>query len=164
MVKLKKKSRLSLIFSFLLLLLTYVAEGWMYGSWINRFLEQKSLLNSFSELTRFGLLYGAAVAGIVLLVFVFTSPVSLMTLGLNNWLKSDTRAIISIFIGAFAFAILVQRVHYFARLLVLVSAVFLLKLDLQLSGYSRWLCSLILTILCWLGFSGGILAFYGWNF
>lgn len=164
MVKLKKTSWLSLIFSLLLLLLTYGAEGWMYGSWINRFLEQKTLLDSFTEFTRFGIAYGVAVAGIVLLVFVFTSPVSLMTVGLNRWLKSDYRAFLSIFMGAFAFAVLVQRVDYFARFLVLVAAVFLLKLDLQLSGCRRWLCSLILTILCWLGFSGGILAFYGWSF
>ena len=72
MVKLKKTSWLSLIFSLFLLLLTYGAEGWMYGAWINRFLEQKTLLDSFTELTRFGIVYGVAVAGIVLLVFVFT--------------------------------------------------------------------------------------------
>lgn len=164
MVKLQKTSRLSLVFSLLLLLLTYGAEGWMYGSWVNRFLEQESILNYFTESARLGILYGAAVTGIVLVVFGFTSPVSLMTVALNNWLKSDSRAFLSIFFGAFAFAILVQRVDYFARFLVLVAAVFLVKLDLQLSGCSRWLCSLILAILCWFGFSGGILAFYGWSF
>lgn len=164
MVKLKKTSRLSLIFSLLLMLLTYGAEGWMYGAWINRFLKQESILNFLTEPTRISVLYGAAIMGIVLLVYTFTSPVSLMTVGLDNWLKSDSRAFISIFLGAFAFAILVQRVDYFARLLVLIAAVFLVKLDLQLSGCRRWLCSLILTILCWLGFSGGILAFYSWSF
>lgn len=164
MVKLKKTSRLSLIFSLLLMLLTYGAEGWMYGAWINRFLKQESILNFLTEPTRISVLYGAAIMGIVLLVYTFTSPVSLMTVGLDNWLKSDSRAFISIFMGAFAFAILVQRVDYFARLLVLIAAVFLVKLDLQLSGCRRWLCSLILTILCWLGFSGGILAFYSWSF
>ena len=86
-----------------------------------------------------------------------------MTVGLDNWLKSDTRAFMSIFIGAFSFAIIVQRIDYFARFLVLVSAALLLKLDLQLLGYSRWTCSLILVILCWLGFSGGVLAFYEWR-
>jgi len=164
MEKLRKTSRLSLIFSLLLLLLTYGAEGWMYGSWINRILKQENILNFVTELSRWGILYGAAVTGIVLLVFIFTSPVSLMTVGLNNWLKSDSRAFISIFLGAFTFAILVQRVDYFARLLVLIAAVFLVKLDLQLLGCSRWLCSLILAILCWFGFSGGILAFYRWSF
>lgn len=158
MARLKKTSRLSLLFSLLLLLVTYGAEGWIYGSWIKGLPE--NFLGLATELTRFGILYGVAVAGILLLVVVFTSPVSLMTVGLDNWLKSDTRAFLSIFIGAFAFAILVQRVDYFARLLILISAVFLLKLDLQLQGYNRWLCSFILMILCCLGFSAGILASY----
>ncbi len=164
MVKLNKTSRLSQIFSLLLMLLTYGAEGWMYGSWIYYFLDHETILNYFTEPTRYAILYGAAVIGIVFLVYSFTSPVSLMTVVLNNWLKSDSRAFFSIFIGAFAFAILVQRVDYFARLLILVAAVFLVKLDLQLLGCSRWLCSLILSILCWFGFTGGILAFYGWSF
>lgn len=159
----RKETTWSLILSLLLLLLTYGAEGWMYGFWTNRVLE-RNLLAQYGDPTRLGILYGMAIAGIVLLVFLFTSPVSLMTVGLNRWLRSDTRAFLSIFVGAFAFAILVQRVDYFARFMVLVSAVFLVKLDLQLLGYSRWLCSFILVVLCWFGFTGGILTFYGWRF
>ena len=162
MIRFKENSR-SLILSLLLLLLTYGVEGWIYGLWMERFLEREMLLQ-FAEPTRLSILYTAAIVGIVLLVIFFTSPVSLMTVGLNGWLRSDTRAFLSIFLGAFAFAILVQRVDYFARFLVLLSAVFLLKLDLQLIGCSRWLCSFILVILCWLGFTGGILTFYGWSF
>jgi hypothetical protein len=158
-----KENRRSLIFSLLLLLFTYGIEGWMYGFWMERFLEREILLQ-FAELTRLSILYATAIVGIFLLVILFTSPVSLMTVSLNGWLKSDTRAFISIFLGAFAFAILVQRIDYFARLLVLLSAVFLLKLDLQLVGCSHWFCSFILVILCWLGFTGGILFFYGWSF
>lgn len=159
MVLLKKNPGVSL----LLLLLTYGAEGWIYGSWISRMLEEGILLSQLDLQYRFSAFYGVAVTAIVFFVVVFTSPTSLMTIGLDNWLKSDTRAFISIFLGAFTFAIIVQRVDYFARFLVLASAAFLLKLDLQLIGYSRWTCSLILVILCWLGFSGGILAFYEWR-
>lgn len=162
MVKLKKTSRLSLFLSLMLLLLTYGAEGWIYGSWMNQLLEQ-DLLTQFREQIRLGLFYGSAVISISLMVVVFTSPFSLMTVSLNKWLRSDTRAFLSIFIGAFAFAIIVQRVDYFARFLVLLAAIFLGKLDLQLIGLSRWFCSLVLVILCWLGFTGGILAFYRWH-
>ena len=158
-----KENRRSLIFSLLLLLLTYGIEGWIYGSWMNQLLESEVLLQ-FAEPIRLSILYAAAIVTITLIVFLFTSPVSLMTIGLNGWLRSDTRAFLSIFFGAFAFAILVQRVDYFARFLVLLSAIFLLKLDLQLIGCSRWLCSFILAIACWLGFTAGILIFYGWSF
>lgn len=159
MVWLRKIPGVSLI----LLLLTYGAEGWIYGSWVSRILAEGNLLSQINQQYRFSALYGVAVAAIIFFVVVFTSPTSLITVGLDNWLKSDTRAFISIFIGAFSFAIIVQRVDYFARFLVLASAAFLLKLDLQLIGYSRWTCSLILAILCSLGFSGGILACYEWG-
>ena len=149
--------------SLLLLLLTYAAEGWIYASWVTVRLEEGVLLSRLQEQFRFSVLYGVAVAAIVFFVVIFTSPTSLVTVGLDSWLKSDTRAFLSIFIGAFAFAIIVQRIDYFARFLVLAAAAFLLKLDLQLVGYSRWFCSIILAFVCWLGFSGGILAFYIWR-
>ena len=163
MIKLKKNLRLSLFFSLLLLLLTYTVEGWLYGSWIDNFIQIENILFRYPEPIRWIILYALAIIGITLLVVIFISPVSLMTAGLDNWLRSDTRAFLSIFLGAFAFAIFVQRVDYFTRLLVLIAAVFLGKLDLQLMGYSRWLSSVILVIFCWFGFTGGILAFYRWN-
>ena len=158
-----KENRRSLIFSFLLLLLTCAVEGWIYGSLMNLFLERE-VLSQFAQSTRLSIFYAVAIISIVLSIILFTSPVSLLTGGLNGWLRSDTRAFLSIFFGAFAFAMLVQRIDYFARFLVLLSAIFLLKLDLQLIGCNRWLCSFILIILCWLGFTGGILAFYRWSF
>jgi hypothetical protein len=163
MILLKEKPRFSLVFSLLMLLLTYGAEGFLYGSWMQQFAQHESFLTSFIESTRVSILYGAALLGIMLLVVMFTSPVFLLTVGLSSWLKSDTRTLISVLLGAFAFAIIVQRVDYFGRLLVLVAAVFLGKLDLQLSGCNRWVCSLILILLCWFGFTGGILTFYQLN-
>ena len=159
MTRLRKIPGISLV----LLLLTYAAEGWFYGSWVTVMLQEGIWFSLIKENYRFIAFYGIAVAAIAFFVVIFTSPTSMVTVGLDNWLKSDTRAFLSIFIGAFAFAIVVQRVDYFARFLVLASAAFLLKLDLQLLGYSRWLCSFILVILCWLGFSGGILAVYKWR-
>ena len=164
MTRLKPKPRFSLIFSLLLLLFTYGAVGWLYCSWIHQFVIEKNLFPHLAIPTQISLFYGAAAISIMLMVVIFTSPVSLLTVGLNRWLKSDTRAFLSIFIGAFTFAMIVQRVDIFARFLVMVCAVFLGKLDFQLMGCSRWLCSLILVILCWLGFTGGILAFDRWNF
>jgi hypothetical protein len=155
----RRTKKIWFLISLLLLLLTSGVEGWIYGLWVNRFLKQE-LLTQFAESTRLSILYGAAFVGILLLVFLFTSPISLLTVGLNGWLGSDSRAFLSIFVGAFAFAILVQRVDYVARFLVFVAAIFLVKLDLQLLGYSRWLCSVVLAILCWFGFTGGILTFY----
>jgi hypothetical protein len=159
MVWLKKVPGVSLI----LLLLTYGAEGWMYCSWVMHLFEEKAIFSRLHEQAYYGLFYGVAIVAIVFFIMAFTSPTLLMMVGLNNWLKSDSRAFASIILGALVFAIVVQRVDYFARFLVLAAAVFLLKLDLQLAGYSRWFCSLILAVCCWLGFTGGILAFYTGN-
>ena len=149
--------------SLILLLLTYGIEGWLYGVWTHQYLTHEILFTQFSELNRIGILYGIAVSCILFCVVVFTAPISLIAISLDNWLKSDTRAFLSIFLGAFAFTLIVQKVDYFARFLVFAAAALLLKLDLQLLGYNRWFCSLLLIIFCWLGFTGGILAFYIWN-
>ncbi|BAZ46141.1 hypothetical protein NIES4102_31700 [Chondrocystis sp. NIES-4102] len=146
--------------SFVLFVLTYAAEGWMYAAWIHRLSEQGSLLLQLGEDIRIIVSYITALFLISFFVIVFTSPISLFTFSVNGWIKSDTTAFLSIFIGAFAFAIIVQRIDFFARFLVLTAAALLFKLDLQLLGCQRWLCSIILIIFGCLGFTSGILAFH----
>ena len=155
--------RKSPLISLFLLLLTYGVEGWLYGSWTTFFLENSDLYADLATTTRLGILYGAAVTAILLCVVVLTAPISLVAFSIDNWLRSDMRAFLSIFLGAFAFTIIVQGVDYFARLVVFIASALLLKIDLQLIGFNRWLCTLCLIIFCWLGFTGGILAFYVWN-
>jgi hypothetical protein len=150
-------------FSLVLLLSTYAAEGWMYGAWTTKLLEENALLPQLTESIRLSLAYCISIAAISLFIIIFTAPISLFTIGLNGWLKSDTRAFLSIFLGAFAVTIIFQNVDFFARLLVLTAAALLFKLDLQLIGCKRWLCSLILIILCCVGFTSGMLTFYHWN-
>ena len=149
--------------SLFLLLLTYGVEGWLYGSWVNDFLAESDLWMNLAERTRYNIFYGIAIIIILFCVVVLTAPISLVAMSLDNWLKSDTRAFLSIFLGAFAFTMIVQKVDYFARFLIFIACALLLKLDLQLIGFNRWFCTLILIIFCWLGFTGGILAFYVWS-
>jgi hypothetical protein len=148
--------------SILLLLITYGAFGWLFGSWAIKLIEQKVFLAQLEHNLGLIILYLFGDIGILLLAIAFTAPISLITISLNSWLKSDTRGFLSILIGAFIFTIIVQRIDYFAKGLVLIAAALLLKLDLQLAGCNRWLSLWILTIFCWLGFTGGILAFYIW--
>ena len=147
--------------SLFLLLLTYSVEGWLFAVWATRSLAEGTIW--IQKLNHFSVLYSIAIACILFLIIVFTAPISLVAISLDNWLRSDTKAFMSIFLGAFAFTIIVQRVDYFARFVVFVAAALLFKLDLQLIGCNRWLCSLLLIIFCCLGFTGGILAFYAWS-
>lgn len=149
--------------SLIILLLTYGSFGWIYSSWGVKFMSQAIWLRELEDSIATSILYSMGSIVVLLIALVFTAPISLITLGIDKWLKSDGRAFLSIFLGAFAFAVIVQRVDYFARFLVLISAALLVKLDLQLVGCKRWLSFSILTIFCLLGFIGGILAFYLWK-
>ncbi|MGL5795466.1 MAG: hypothetical protein ACRC06_13910, partial [Waterburya sp.] len=51
-------------FSLSLLLLTYAAEGWMYGAWITKQLEEGVLLTQLTEQMRLGIFYTTAIAAI----------------------------------------------------------------------------------------------------
>ncbi|MGV2832110.1 hypothetical protein [Myxosarcina sp. GI1(2024)] len=155
MLRLKKIPWLSLI----LLLLTYGVYGWSYTSWGVTSIDEGSIFNQFERDLAIVFLYSVGGILIILLTIAFTAPISLMTISLSNWLKSEVRAFLSIFIGAFAFAIIIQMVEVFADFLLLLSAALLFKLDLQLAGYQRWFSWFLLTCLCLLGFGGGILAF-----
>lgn len=135
----------------------------MYSSWGVAAIETSELLSQLETVLALRIIYGLGVMSIILIAIVFTAPISLITLSLDNWLRSDTRAFLSIFIGAFAFTLIVQKVNYFATFLVLLASALLVKLDLQLAGYRRWFSWLILTFFCLLGFIGGILAFDNWG-
>lgn len=149
--------------SLALMLLTYATFGWLYGSWSLTLVEEGIFLKELETGIASSILYGIGTMGILAIALIFTAPISLIALSVDNWFRSDSRAFFSIFLGAFAFAVIVQRVDYFTRILVLISAALLVKLDLQLAGYKRWLSFLILTVFCLLGFIGGILAFYLWK-
>ncbi len=149
--------------SLALMLLTYATFGWLYSSWSLVLVREGIFLKELEANLATSILYGIGTMGILTIALIFTAPISLIAMGVDNWFKSDSRAFISIFLGAFAFAVIVQRIDYLARILVLISAALLVKLDLQLAGYKRWLSFVILTIFCLLGFIGGILAFYLWK-
>ena len=60
--------------SLILLLLTYGAEGWIYGSWVSRILEEGVLLAQINQQYRFSTFYGVAVAAIIFLSLFLRPP------------------------------------------------------------------------------------------
>ncbi|MDJ0678485.1 MAG: hypothetical protein QNJ18_01320 [Xenococcaceae cyanobacterium MO_167.B52] len=150
-----------------LLLMTYGVFGWIYGSWVIKVLEDEGIKNLISQVLepeiRLVIFYGIGAIYIMAVAIVFTSPITLITMGLNKWLKSDVRAFFLVFLGAFAFALIVQRLDFFATFLMLLANAILVKLDLQSLGLSRWLSYCVLTVMCLGSFFGGITAFYYWG-
>lgn len=160
MLRLKKISWLSTT----LVLVTYATYGWLYARWAVVLIEHGNLFSWVLEKDLIAsLLYGLGIFWVLIISIAFTAPIALMTVSLNSWLKSEARAFLSIFIGALAFALIVQWLEIFAEFFILLAAGILVKLDLQTAGYSRSRATLILVILCLLGFGSGVLAFYTWG-
>ena len=151
--------------SITLLLMTYGVFGWLYASWVMKMIEDEGILHQVLETqTTLAILYGVGTIWILLIAIIFTAPVALMKISLNNWLKSDMKAFLSIFFGALAFALIVQWLNYFARFFVLLASAILVKLDLQTLGLSRWLSQFFLAVMCLGSFFGGIVAFNYWGY
>ncbi len=146
-----------------LLLLTYGVFGWIYSQWVVAEIERGNLLGALENATEKSTLFGLGIFWVLLIATVITAPIALMTISITFSLKTEARIFLSILFGAFAFSLIIQEIGYFARFLVLLSAAMLMKLDLQLLGFKKWLSTLIVAIFCLLGFAGGILAFYAWG-
>jgi hypothetical protein len=151
-----------------LLLITYGVFGWYVDQssapWRHELVEQvkpwgwfvdEDLLLTFTHLL-------AAVL-IVLISLALASPVAFLTIFLGNSLKFDTNTFFFLLglslIGVFA----MRWFEYFARVLLLLSATILVRLDFQMAGYNKWQTFILLTFLCLFGFGLGVLSFTLWG-
>ena len=133
--------------SLLLLLFTDSVFGWL--------IADKGLLLD-SEKTGLFLLLGAGY--VMLIVLALTAPLTLIQTVYASWLKSDTRALLSIIFSAFLAVILIRWIQIFIRILVLLSAGALARLDLQVAGYTALQSFKILTVFSLTGYGLGIIA------
>jgi hypothetical protein len=125
--------------SLLLLLFTYAVFGWLVSAW------EKSWL-----LWLMGAVY------ISLITLALTAPFTTMRSFYGSWLQSDTRAFLSVIVGALFAAIVLAWIEVFIRILVLIAAGALARLDLQTAGYSRWQAFGILVSVSMIGFALGV--------
>jgi hypothetical protein len=150
--------------SLILLILVYGVFGWLYTPWFNFFLQEGTLLGwTIEQDLALVLVYGLGCFWVLVIAVAFTAPVTLMTVSIGNWLRSEVRAFFCLLFGALAFALIVRWFAFFTRFFVLLAAAMLVKIDLQAAGYGKWLSTLILTFLCLAAFSIGVLAFYAWR-
>jgi|SRR4028118_516969 hypothetical protein len=125
--------------SLLLLLFTYGVFGWLVSA------GEKSWL-----LWLMGAVY------ISLITLALTAPFTTMRSFYGSWLQSDTRAFLSVIVGALFAAIVLAWIEVFIRILVLIAAGALARLDLQTAGYSRWQAFGILVSVSLIGFALGV--------
>ncbi len=101
-------------------------------------------------------------AGILVLSITasLVAPVALITIVFGSGFKSDNRAMVSVLWWTFAVVLMVCWLGYFVRILVLLCAAVLGKLELQNQRYPQWQVLLMLMMICLGGFGLGLFAFY----
>lgn len=138
--------------SLLLLLFTYGLFGWLIAA------EDRKLTKDWlSDISLVFWLMGVIYT--LLITLALTAPFALIRNFYSSWLKSDTRAFISIIIGSFFAVIILKWIEVFIRILVLISAAALVRLDLQTAGYRRWQAVGILLAVSLIGFYLGVITY-----
>jgi hypothetical protein len=103
-----------------------------------------------------GLLWLLGAVYSLLINSALTAPWALLKGFYGSFLKSDSRAFVSVIVGAFVAVVVIHWMEIFLRILVLISASALARLDLQTGGYSQWRAFGILVVVSLVGFSLGI--------
>jgi hypothetical protein len=143
--------------SSLLLIATYGVFGWIYGAWVVELTAQEQLWHKwFISSVALGISYGLGLLLISIIVLYFTAPITLLTLGMNHWLKVDSKALIAIALSISAFIIIVEHPVVLARFLILSAAATLFRFDLQLAGYPSKIAQGILVFSSALAFTIGV--------
>lgn len=154
--------------AFGIVFLAYSAFGWYLIESIpdltESLVEKANFLGvSLSKLVIAWTVLPAAAVLIIVLAVSLTAPLLWMRVGIGSWLKSDFKACASILLWSFAVVVIFSWIEYFVRLLVLLSAAILARLELQRAGYKKSQASLLLAGFCLAGFGVGVLASYRWH-
>lgn len=151
------------ILSLTILFLIYAVFGWLISTATSEWLEflyqmagepeQGSWLATL--LSRW-MLWTLAACLIILLALVFTAPSSLVRSLFTSLIQSDSRAFLSVIILAFAAVLLLTWITYLVRLIVLLAAGALARLELQGANCGEWQAFGILTVVSLGGFAVGV--------
>lgn len=145
----------------IILIATYGVAGWHYAEWSQEMIFQGQLWYWTVQPTIAAMIiHGLGILGILAIASLVNTPFESLTMGLGGWLKSEAKAVMSIFFGALAFALIVQRLQYFVRFLLLLASFLLFKLDFRTAGYSEIASRIILIFFSLGSFAGGVALFY----
>lgn len=118
-----------------------------------------TLTNEWLEIV----IYALAVVIVLSIALGLTLFSDLMSVFFSSWFKTDTRAILSILGWSLAIVFIFHKWALFSRVLILLAATLLGRLELQEAGYNRWQVFLMLILLCLGSFSLGIWAYNLWG-
>lgn len=111
-----------------------------------------------SEADRPWVLWVMGATYILCIDLALTAPLSMIQRVYSSWLKSDSRAFIFVIVAAFLAVLILCWLNVFVRILVLLSAGALVRLDLRVADFREWQALSILIFFSFLGYGLGILA------
>lgn len=145
----------------ILLVLTYGVFGWIFAQsiphWSAWCWEYQKFFGLTLTKTTFIPIF--RVIGLIVVLFIsliLTTPSVLLNFLFGSWLKSDTKALLSILGFAFAAVLIFSWLDQFVRLLVLISAAILLRFELQRVKYPTPVILVLIGVLCTTAFIVGL--------
>lgn len=155
-----------------LISVTYGSFGWYIASssrgWTPLIIAQARAWGWEGLLTGLGLaeedvvvilLHVMALLAIFAITLGLMAPVTLVTIFFSSSFKSDVRSILSILLWSFAVVVMLRWFSYFARLLLLICAAILGKLELQDREYPQWQVLTVIAVTCLGSFVLGVLGY-----
>ncbi|NES84680.1 MAG: hypothetical protein F6K10_26560 [Moorea sp. SIO2B7] len=146
-------------FSLSILLLSHSIFGWMISVDYQELITVEDTTSgshpSLFKVSVWLWLIGAVY--ILLMALAITAPVYQIRKLYGTWMKSDTKAFVSVIFSSFLAVIILRWIHYSSRILVLIAAAALTRLDLQTEGYGEWQAFWIICGVSLTGFSLGLL-------
>ena len=122
-----------------MLVLTYSAFGWLMSAALNS-----------AWLPVFGL------ACTITVMLAFTLPLKKIQKGLDLWFRSKLRSMITLLLGVFSIVLVVSALEISVRVLVIVAATFLARIDLVSQGISKGKIFLVLSFLAFFSYILGV--------
>lgn len=120
-------------------MLTYLALGWTLFP---------------AEMTPYA--WGGILGSIVVLCFLFTTPINQLQRPIVKWFKTDLGTFISVLFASFMIVVIATYLDTFAKVLLILSATTLSRIELQTLGIRSWSAFFILLITCFSGLALGL--------
>ncbi|NET58774.1 MAG: hypothetical protein F6K47_22280 [Symploca sp. SIO2E6] len=158
----------------LLLIFTHAVFGWLvsveaHGVWQSTVKHQSTVVDYDSPLallwmggvhpTHWNVFWWPLVKGIVCILLIslaLTAPFKLIKTCYSSWLQSDFRAFMSVIVASFLGVMIISSLNVFVRMLVLIAATALARVDLRTANYSEWFAFWLLSIVSLFGYSLGL--------
>ncbi len=104
--------------------------------------------------------WGLISVGLIVLCLCLTTPIKLLQKPIDTWFASDFRTFLSIVFGSFLIVFIATSVDTVSKLLLLLSATLLARIELRTARLKDWQAFVILVLVCLSGLSLGVWIHY----